>query len=207
MGASKARSQPRRPAAGGESVRLRLIEAYLARRDNLVRYLATRCASRSAAEDLAQDLFIKVAAIDLATEVENPAAFVYRMAANLANDHLRQQRRAEAGHRAWGALHLNGAAEAQAEIAPSDEAVAARQALAGMLALVERLPTRRRQVFRLHKLEGLSRAETAQMLGISVKAVEKQMTAALKALAWPEADEAVAQAEPEADAGLKRRRT
>jgi DNA-directed RNA polymerase specialized sigma24 family protein len=38
------------------------------------------------------------------------------------------------------------------------------------------------RAFRLHKLEGLSHAETARAMGISVKVVEKHVSAALKAL-------------------------
>ncbi|MDE2486830.1 MAG: RNA polymerase sigma factor [Alphaproteobacteria bacterium] len=195
VGAPRVKSEQAAQGAPREPVRIRLIEAYLARRENLVRYLATRCASRSAAEDLAQDLFIKVAAVDPALEVENPAAFVYRMAANLANDHLRRQRRAAEADRAWGVLRLGGASEARVEGPAVDEAVAAQQALTALLARVERLPPRRQQVFRLHRLEGRSRSETARILGISLKAVEKQMTAALKALTWPEAEDAASQGE------------
>ena len=40
-----------------------------------------------------------------------------------------------------------------------------------------------RQAFRLRRVEGYSQAETAQIMGITVKAVEKHMGAALKMLA------------------------
>jgi DNA-directed RNA polymerase specialized sigma24 family protein len=38
------------------------------------------------------------------------------------------------------------------------------------------------RAFRLHKLDGMSHAQTAQVMGLSVKAVEKHISAALKAL-------------------------
>jgi RNA polymerase sigma-70 factor (ECF subfamily) len=44
-------------------------------------------------------------------------------------------------------------------------------------------PPQAGRAFRLHKLEGLSHAETARTMGLSVKAVEKHVSAALKALA------------------------
>ena len=44
------------------------------------------------------------------------------------------------------------------------------------------LPPQMQRAFRLHKLEGLSHAETAQAMGISVKSVEKHISAALRTL-------------------------
>lgn len=44
------------------------------------------------------------------------------------------------------------------------------------------LPPRTQEVFRVHKLEGLSHAETAARLGVSKSAVEKHMIAVLKHL-------------------------
>jgi RNA polymerase sigma-70 factor (ECF subfamily) len=38
------------------------------------------------------------------------------------------------------------------------------------------------RAFRLHKLQGLSHAQTAQVMAISVKSVEKHISAALKNL-------------------------
>jgi RNA polymerase sigma factor (sigma-70 family) len=47
---------------------------------------------------------------------------------------------------------------------------------------VETLPPQTQRVFRMHKLEGLSHAETAARLGVSKSAVEKHMITALKRL-------------------------
>lgn len=163
-----------------------LTETYLSRRENLIRFLAARCGSLGQAEDLAQDLFLKIAAVDPAMAVENPTALVYRMAANLATDHLRQTRRGVVRDQAWRVLQGTPAEDVRADAPPADEIVAARQRLAALLQAAERLPARRRLAFRLHKIEGRTRAETARLLGVSIKAVEKQITAALKALAWPD---------------------
>lgn len=48
--------------------------------------------------------------------------------------------------------------------------------------LIEQLPERRREIFRLSRQEGLSNKEIADKLKISVKTVENQMTAALRFL-------------------------
>ena len=60
-----------------------LLAAYLERRANIVRFLAPRAGSLAAAEDLAQELYLKLAARDPTAEVGSPNAMLYRMALNL----------------------------------------------------------------------------------------------------------------------------
>ncbi len=50
------------------------------------------------------------------------------------------------------------------------------------MAALDELPPQCRKAFRLHKLDGLSHAETAAAMGISRSAVEKHISAALKFL-------------------------
>jgi RNA polymerase sigma-70 factor (ECF subfamily) len=164
-----------------------LLAAYLARRAELVRFLGARTASHAEAEDLAQELYLKIvarAASPAAAEpVENPAALLYRMALNLRLDRARGEARAAARDADWRSAHavLHGAAEV-ADEPPADQAVAARQRLHSLVAAVEGLPPQMRRAFTLHKLDGFSHAETARAMGISVKSVEKHVSAALKAL-------------------------
>ena len=47
---------------------------------------------------------------------------------------------------------------------------------------VDDLPEKTRHAFQLHKLEGLSHAETARRMGISTSTVEKHISSALKTL-------------------------
>lgn len=161
------------------------MEAYLAKRENLLRFFAARLGSKAQAEDAVQDLFLKLASVDQHSAIENPVAMIYRMAANLAVDHLRQRRRAGTRDHAWRDLAHGSVGEPVSEQPSAEQAWAARQRLAVLLQAVEALPPRMREAFRLCKLEELTREEAARRMGISVKAVEKQITAALKALTWP----------------------
>lgn len=61
-----------------------------------------------------------------------------------------------------------------------DVAVEARDRLARILSAVEGLPPAVREAFRLHKLEGLSHAETAAAMGVSRSSVEKYIMTSLQ---------------------------
>lgn len=159
-----------------------LLATYLERREDLKRYFTLRLGSAEAAEDLVQDIYFKVSG-GVAGEIGNPAAFLYRLGSNLMLDRLKQQRRAQTRDRSWIEAHSTRlAGEAVAEAPPADEAAASRQRLERMLAALEGLTPACRQAFRLHKLEGLSHAETAAAMGVSRSTIEKHISAALKHL-------------------------
>ena len=160
-----------------------LVAAYLSRRANLVRFFAARTGSQAAAEDLAQELYLKLVGRPDQGEADNPTAFIYRIATNLMLDRARGESRAAARDGAWSRdARTRLGAEEVADEPPADEALASRQRLAQLVEAVAELPPQMQRAFRLHKLDGLSHAQTANAMGISVKSVEKHISAALKAL-------------------------
>ena len=167
------------PSSAGDA----LMALYLERRANLVRFLAARAGSLAAGEDLAQELYLKLAARDTASDISNPQAMLYRMALNLMVDRARAEARAAARDTAWRQVagHAIGGVDV-ADQPAADDAAASAQRLRQLVAAVQELPPQAGRAFRLHKLEGLSHAQTAQAMGLSVKAVEKHISAALKAL-------------------------
>lgn len=177
---SVSETQPSGPnLGGGEDA---LVRTYLARRQTLVRFFAARVGQR-AAEDLAQELYLKLASRSETAEAENPLALLYRIATNLMLDRVRGERRSAAREGAWRqAAHVSLGGEDVADEPAADEAAAARQRLRQLVDAVAELPPQMQRAFRLHKLEGLSHAETARAMGLSVKSVEKHVSAALKAL-------------------------
>ena len=160
-----------------------LLEEYLRRRANIVRFLAARAGSLAAAEDLAQELYLRLAAREPSAEVGNASALLYRMAINLMLDRARGEIRSAARDGAWRQLSRSelGGVDVSDD-PPADEAAASAQRLRQLVAAVGDLAPQMGRAFRLHKLEGLSHAETARAMGLSVKAVEKHVSAALKAL-------------------------
>ena len=160
-----------------------LLEIYLERRANLIRFFAARVGSSAVAEDLAQELYVKLATRDLAVTAENPVALIYRIATNLMLDRARGEARTAAREAAWRIVaHDNIGGEDVAGEASADEVAASRQRLRQLVDAVAELPPQMQRAFRLHKLEGRSHADTARVMGISVKSVEKHISAALKAL-------------------------
>jgi RNA polymerase sigma factor (sigma-70 family) len=160
-----------------------LIAAYLERRANLVRFLAARAGSTAAAEDLAQELYLKLASRDRSIAADNPVAMLYRIAVNLMLDRVRGDQRSAQRDAAWRRdTSVTVGGEEIADEPAADEALASRERLRQLVDAVADLPPQMQRAFRLHKLEGLSHAQTAQAMGISVKSVEKHISAALKAL-------------------------
>ena len=160
-----------------------LEEVYFLRRKNLVRFFAARLGSVAAAEDLAQDLYIKVSSYEVVDSIDRPIALLYRMAANLMLDRLRHERRSQLRDDEWQRILRTRIGEDDVDDSPAaDDALSARQRLVKLMASLESLPPRMREAFKLHKLEGLSHAETARSMGISISAVEKHISGALKLL-------------------------
>jgi len=157
-----------------------LLDALIEKRESLLLFLAARTRCMATAEDLIQDLYLKVAAIDAEAEVRAPVALLYRMAANLMVDHVRSAQRASRRNGQWRmetATSLGG--EDVAGDLPADEVVVARERIRQLADAVAALPPKMGQAFRLHKLEGQSQAETARAMGVSVKMIEQHIQAAM----------------------------
>ncbi len=160
-----------------------MMRLYGEKRANLVRVFAARLRSVAEAEDLIQDLFLKVQALgDLEVEGDG-SALLFRMANNLMLDRLRSQTRAGARDEGWRSLQVTTLGDQQAVDAPSaEDVVTGRQRLNVMMATLKTLPAPIARAFTLHKLQGLSHAETAAEMGVSRSSIEKHVSAALKAL-------------------------
>ena len=148
-----------------------------------MRFFTVRLGSAAAAEDLVQDIYLKLQGLDASASVQNEAAFLYRLGSNLMLDRLRQQRRAATRDGDWRDIQTT-LVEGQevADEPAADEVVASRQRLAVVIGVLQTLPPAQRNAFRMYKLEGSSQAEVAAALGCSVSSVEKYVRAAMKQL-------------------------
>ncbi len=161
-----------------------LVAAYGELREELLRFLTARLGNIAAAEDVYQELFLRLRAAIPSAELRDARSFIYRSAYNLANEQARAMRRREARDAKWidQTTDLMGG-EAVAPERAADEVLAAKQRLQAVTQAIAELPPRCREVFTLCRVRGLGHREVAESLGISTKAVEKHITVALKHLA------------------------
>jgi RNA polymerase sigma-70 factor (ECF subfamily) len=153
-------------------------------RAELLRFLVARCGSADDAEDLLHELWIK-ASTQPVGPIGNGRAYLFRMANNLVLDQARLRQRAMARDRNWLAVdgHTEGAVEDRPDPAqPVDEALAREQEAALLRQAIAALPPGAQRALRLHRFEGMSQAEVAQVMGISRSGVEKHLAVAMKHL-------------------------
>lgn len=163
------------PSAGLEAI-------YREARGDLLRFLTARTGDAGEAEDVLQELWIKLQTLP-GGPVAHGRAYLYRMAQNLVVDRLRARQRRARRERLW--IDDRDGAAAIEPVAPdknAEDAMLEREEAALLASAVANLPAGARRVFELHKLRGLSHAEVAEQLGISRSGVEKHMTVAMKYL-------------------------
>lgn len=149
----------------------------------LLRYFQARTRDEGLAEEIVQDLYLKVVELAPDYKVEHETAFLFRLAQNIWLNHLRARSRGSARDHHWHEQHTSRLGADLVADAPSAEAtVSARQELRLLQEALAELPERTQQIFRLHKLEGLNQSEVAGRLGVSRSLVEKQLSAALRTL-------------------------
>jgi len=159
-----------------------LIAAYMRKRGDLLRFFTMRTGSAATAEDIVQDLFVKISEMETPADLRSAEAFLYRMGSNLMLDRAKAQRRQAARDHAWSQTTAGGGPEPVAAEPAQDEALASRQRLERLLAAIDKLPPQVAAAFRLQKFDGLTHAEIAQRLGVSRSSVEKYIMTALRTL-------------------------
>ena len=160
-----------------------LMSEYLAMREVLLRFLTARLGDPAAADDVYQELFVRLRGGALPQDLTNPRGYVFRMAYNLANELARARRRQEARDIHWtDTTTQKVGTDTISDTAAADDALASKERLAAVMRALDALPPKTREVFVMCRVRGLSHRDIAEVMGISTKTVEKHMTAALKHL-------------------------
>ncbi len=132
--------------------------------------------NRAEAEDVAQEALLRLWRI--APEWRQGEAkvttWLYRVVANLCTDRLR---------RGWRARPLEAAGDPASDRASVAEDMQDRARTDALQAALQQLPDRQRQAVVLRHIEELGNPEIAQIMGISVEAVESLTARGKRALA------------------------
>lgn len=131
------------------------------------------------ARDVVHDLCVELIAAPPAQPVHTPLAFLREMSRRRAIDHYRRQ----ATQARW-----IDSCDTPPDVADAGSfgcdpvlALASRQALRQLVAAIEALPPRCRDVFVLCRIHEYTQPATAEYLGISLKTVEKHLRLGLAA--------------------------
>lgn len=147
---------------------------FLREQPMLLRLLTARLGNRADAEDALQDMWLKLDQHN-APPVAQPAAYLYRMAANLAADRRISADRAGARDTAW--LDVQPGADEHPSI---ERTLLDRERLGRLQAALAAMPERMREAVRLYRLEELPQKQIAERLGMTVSGVEKLLRRAVK---------------------------
>lgn len=144
-------------------------------RTELHRFLTRHLHSAQDAGDLAQDVYLRFLQLPHNDLVRQPQAYLYRIAANLVYEYRLKERRRDV---ACDPDLLENIAEQSADITEDglEERLSTHQQLERVL---RQIPPIYRAVLLLQKRDGLSYAEIAQELGLSVHTVQKYLFRAL----------------------------
>lgn len=143
----------------------------------LLRAVRRIVGSESQAEDVAQSLWFKIQRIDDEPPIRNRRGFLYRLARNLALDHLR-------GEKVRGAIFIEdkAAPDIPAETPSPLAALLGQEDLARVNAAIESLSPRCRQALYLRRIEQLAAQEVAERMGISRQMVARYIAQAMEHL-------------------------
>ncbi|MFI2810955.1 RNA polymerase sigma factor [Microbulbifer sp. JSM ZJ756] len=125
------------------------------------------------AEEVLQEAYLKLLLALREDRAPEPRAFLYRVARNEAISRLRHQKVVE-----------ERGAQVQLAMPAHHEAVESRisreQEQGALLAAINALPLKCRQVFVMRKIDGLSHGQIAEVLGISTKTVENHLARGMR---------------------------
>ncbi|HEY2008485.1 MAG TPA: RNA polymerase sigma factor [Rhizomicrobium sp.] len=153
-----------------------ILEVYLENEVALKRYLRRFIRPREAADDLAQEAFLRAFAAESGHMIDAPKAFLFKVAKNLALNELARQ--------STVAIEPLGDFEGQAVLEDSSQAavedvVDSRERIRLLARAIAALPPQCAKVFILRKMQGLSQKEIAARLNISVRTVENHVALGL----------------------------
>lgn len=138
--------------------------------DQLLRFLANGLSERSDAQDLAQEVFLRILRVEDPDLIRHPRAYLYRVAVNVIQEWRLRNRR----------FPVQDNYDLEQEPAESEpmEHVEATERAQRLNAAIARLPARYRAVLMLRVNQGLTHKEVAEELGMTPRMVKRHLVKA-----------------------------
>lgn len=154
--------------AAARALTMRLLPGVLALANRMLR-------DRAEAEDVAQEAMLRLWKIapDWQADRAKPSTWLYRVTQNLCTDRLRKRR----------SVPLDEAAEPQDETPQAVDRMIGDDRAKALNAAMDKLPERQRVAVHLRHIEGHTNMEIAEIMGITVEAVEGLIGRGKRALA------------------------
>ncbi len=149
---------------------------FLQERPMLLRLLTARLRSAEEAEDVLQEVWLRLSDMTSAP-IAQPGGYLFRIANNIATDRRRSALSRRQREQDWMDVHGDAGATPSAETR-----LLAAERLRQVDATIASLPDRTARIFRLYRYEAMPRRSIAELIGISVSAVEKHLQAAYRLL-------------------------
>lgn len=150
----------------------------------LMAFFLRRLDDRSEAEDLTQEVLLRVVRAAGIEKIERPESFVFKIAINLLRD--RRRRSVRAGNPGFVPLDEALAEELQSHLVEDlspERVLLGRDSLAEALRALDELGERTRNIFILFRLENMKQKDIAALYGIGQSTVEKHVMRAVLHLA------------------------
>lgn len=141
-------------------------------------YFARHTGNMAMVDDLVQDVMLRILNRRSDEDIHNPEAYLFRTASNVLRDKARRDtvRNLE--------LHkeLTETDHPVEECSP-ERVLSAREEVSRVIVVLNELPQRTRDIFLMKRFDGMSHAEIAARMNLSVSAIEKQVSKAIAHLA------------------------
>ena len=165
----------RRDGGPSKNRRYRILETFLQNQAPLRRFISRYLISTHDIEDIAQEAFLRAYEAEKKKRIDEPKAFLFRIAKNLLlSEYSKKSRKITdyiADFEYTEVLLDNESLEAN---------VMAQQKLGIFCEAVATLPPQCRRVFLLKKVYGMSHKEIAEHMGIAVSTIEKHLVKGIR---------------------------
>lgn len=151
---------------------MNITTVYQQHQHELIHFTTRITSCRATAEDIIQESFIILYHKEKEQVIENPRAFLFCVARNLALDYLKHQKVVD--------NYAQTVSDEHPITSSMEQELASEQQREHLRHIINELPPRCRDVFILNKLKELSYNEVAKHTGISESGVEKHIMKGLQ---------------------------